>query len=122
MRLVRAIWRFLVGLKDALVLLLLILFFGALYALLAASPNPAISSMKDDGADCAAEGAGGTGTGGVIAAGAVANCDGRTAAGSRMLERSMRLPAAMAWNTASGACGGATAWPSEASRAVLPGI
>lgn len=44
MRLVRAIWRFLVGLKDALALLLLILFFGALYALLAASPNPTIAS------------------------------------------------------------------------------
>lgn len=32
-------WRFLVGVKDALVLLLLLVFFGALYALLSGTPN-----------------------------------------------------------------------------------
>jgi protease IV len=33
-------WRVLVGLKDALALLFLILFFALLYALLSAGPNP----------------------------------------------------------------------------------
>src|SRR3546814_10376395 len=35
MRLLRLIWRILVGVKDALVLLFMLLFFGALYAALA---------------------------------------------------------------------------------------
>lgn len=43
MKLVRAIWRFLVGVKDALVLLAMLLFFGALYAALSMSPNPAVA-------------------------------------------------------------------------------
>ena len=41
MRLVRAIWKLLVGVKDALVLLLLVLFFGGLYAALSSKP-PAV--------------------------------------------------------------------------------
>jgi protease-4 len=44
MRLLRAIWKLLVGLKDALVLLLLLLFFGGLFAALSAVPNPSIPS------------------------------------------------------------------------------
>ena len=40
MRLVRAIWRLLVGVKDALVLLFMLIFFGGLYAALAAGPPP----------------------------------------------------------------------------------
>ena len=40
MRLVRAIWKLLVGVKDALVLLLMLIFFGGLYAALAAGPPP----------------------------------------------------------------------------------
>jgi len=40
MRFVRAIWKLLVGIKDALVLLLLLLFFGALWAGLKAGPKP----------------------------------------------------------------------------------
>jgi len=40
MKFVRAIWKLLVGVKDALVLLLLILFFGALYGALSARPAP----------------------------------------------------------------------------------
>lgn len=39
MKLVRGAWKILVGIKDALVLLLLLLFFGALFAALSASPN-----------------------------------------------------------------------------------
>lgn len=39
MKLVRAVWRLLVGIKDALVLLLLLLFFGALFAALNARPG-----------------------------------------------------------------------------------
>jgi protease IV len=42
MRLVGRAWRLLVGLKDALVLLLLLLFFGLLYAGLSASPTQRI--------------------------------------------------------------------------------
>ena len=38
MRLVRAIWKLLVGVKDALVLLFMLLFFGGIYAALAAGP------------------------------------------------------------------------------------
>jgi protease-4 len=40
MRFVRAVWKLLVGVKDALVLLLLLLFFGALWAGLKAGPKP----------------------------------------------------------------------------------
>ena len=38
MKFVRAIWKLLVGIKDALVLLLLILFFAGLYGALSARP------------------------------------------------------------------------------------
>ena len=41
MRLVRAIWKLLVGIKDALVLLILLLFFGGIYAALSAK-TPAV--------------------------------------------------------------------------------
>ncbi len=41
MRFVKAIWNLLIGVKDALVLLFMLLFFGALYALLTARPAPA---------------------------------------------------------------------------------
>jgi len=44
MRVLRGFWRLLVGIKDMLVLLLLLLFFGLLYAALSAAPNPAIPS------------------------------------------------------------------------------
>ena len=40
MRIVRGIWRVLVGVKDALVLLLLLIFFGLVFAALSMSPNP----------------------------------------------------------------------------------
>src|SRR5689334_8167377 len=40
MRFVRAIWKLLVGIKDALVLLFMLLFFGLLYAALSAKPTP----------------------------------------------------------------------------------
>ena len=40
MRFVRAVWKLLVGIKDALVLLLMLLFFGMLYAGLSAGPKP----------------------------------------------------------------------------------
>jgi protease IV len=40
MKLVRGAWKVLVGIKDALVLLAMLLFFGGLYALLSFSPNP----------------------------------------------------------------------------------
>jgi protease-4 len=43
MKFVRAIWKLLVGIKDALVLLLLLLFFGMLYAALSARP----AAVKD---------------------------------------------------------------------------
>lgn len=42
MRLLSGAWRILVGIKDGLVLLLLLLFFGLLYAALTTSPNPAV--------------------------------------------------------------------------------
>ncbi|QIK79261.1 signal peptide peptidase SppA [Sphingomonas piscis] len=45
MKFVSAIWKLLVGIKDALVLLLLLLFFGALYAVLRSSPEPAGSGV-----------------------------------------------------------------------------
>ena len=40
MRFVRAVWKLLVGIKDALVLLAMLLFFGALWAGLQAGPKP----------------------------------------------------------------------------------
>ena len=40
MKFVRAIWKLLVGIKDALVLILMLLFFGALYGALSARPAP----------------------------------------------------------------------------------
>lgn len=42
MRFLRGIWRFLVGVKDALVLLLLLLFFGSLYAALSMRPTATV--------------------------------------------------------------------------------
>ncbi|MGK6319089.1 signal peptide peptidase SppA [Sphingomonas sp. DT-204] len=42
MKLVRGAWKLLVGIKDALVLILLLLFFGGLFALLSARPSTAI--------------------------------------------------------------------------------
>ncbi|PCD03719.1 signal peptide peptidase SppA [Sphingomonas spermidinifaciens] len=44
MKLVRLAWKLLVGVKDALVLLFMLLFFGTLFALLSARPNPATVS------------------------------------------------------------------------------
>ena len=40
MKFVRAIWKLLVGIKDALVLILMLLFFGSLYGALSARPAP----------------------------------------------------------------------------------
>ena len=40
MKLVKGAWKLLVGIKDGLVLLGMLLFFGGLYALLSSSPNP----------------------------------------------------------------------------------
>jgi protease-4 len=40
MRFVRAVWKLLVGVKDVLVLLAMLLFFGALYAGLNGGPKP----------------------------------------------------------------------------------
>ena len=40
MNFARKVWRLLVGIKDALALLFLLLFFGALFAVLSARPNP----------------------------------------------------------------------------------
>lgn len=45
MKLVRGAWKLLVGIKDALVLLFMLLFFGALFAALSARPNP--GGVKD---------------------------------------------------------------------------
>jgi protease-4 len=47
MKFVRAIWHLLVGIKDALVLLLMLLFFGALYTALSARPAPVGSGVLD---------------------------------------------------------------------------
>ena len=44
MRFLAGFWRLLVGIKDALVLLFMLLFFGALHAVLTYSPNRAVSS------------------------------------------------------------------------------
>jgi protease IV len=40
MAFMKGVWRFLVGIKDGLALLFLLVFFGILYALLSAGPNP----------------------------------------------------------------------------------
>ena len=45
MKFVRAIWKLLVGIKDALVLLFMLLFFGLLYAGLSAKPAPVGSGV-----------------------------------------------------------------------------
>ncbi|WP_174273440.1 signal peptide peptidase SppA [Sphingomonas bacterium] len=55
MRVVRWFWKLLVGIKDALALLFLLLFFGILFAALSARPNPALARsgalvLKLDGA------------------------------------------------------------------------
>ena len=47
MKFVRAIWKLLVGIKDALVLLLLILFFGGLYGVLSAKPAAVREGVLD---------------------------------------------------------------------------
>jgi protease-4 len=47
MKFVRAIWKLLVGIKDALVLILLILFFGTLYGALSARPAPVKEGVLD---------------------------------------------------------------------------
>ena len=44
MKVLRGLWKLLVGVKDALVLFLLLLFFGLLYAGLTARPNPRLAS------------------------------------------------------------------------------
>ena len=43
MRFVKAIWNLLMGVKDALVLLFMLLFFGGLYAILTARPTPTVN-------------------------------------------------------------------------------
>jgi protease IV len=47
MKFVRAIWKLLVGVKDALVLLLMLLFFGMIYAGLSARPAPVRDGVLD---------------------------------------------------------------------------
>jgi protease-4 len=47
MKFVRAIWKLLVGIKDALVLLLLIFFFAGLYGALSARPAPVRDGVLD---------------------------------------------------------------------------
>jgi len=44
MRVLRGFWKLLVGIKDALVLMLLLLFFGLLFVGLSARPNPKLAS------------------------------------------------------------------------------
>jgi protease IV len=44
MRLLRGFWKLLVGIKDGLVLILMLLFFGALFAALSVRPNPSVPS------------------------------------------------------------------------------
>jgi protease-4 len=44
MRLLRGIWKLLVGVKDFLVLIFMLIFFIALYAALSMRPNPAVPS------------------------------------------------------------------------------
>ena len=47
MKFVRAIWKLLVGVKDAMVLLLLTLFFAGLYGVLSAKPAPVKEGVLD---------------------------------------------------------------------------
>ena len=47
MKFVRAIWKLLVGVKDALVLLFMLLFFGMLYAALSVRPEPVGDGVLD---------------------------------------------------------------------------
>jgi protease-4 len=47
MKFVRAIWKLLVGIKDALVLIFLLLFFGLMYAALSAKPAPVGKGVLD---------------------------------------------------------------------------
>jgi protease-4 len=47
MKFVRAIWKLLVGVKDALVLLFMLLFFGMIYAVLSARPEPVKPGVLD---------------------------------------------------------------------------
>jgi protease-4 len=47
MKFVRAIWKLLVGIKDALVLLFMLLFFGMIYVLLSAQPAPVRDGVLD---------------------------------------------------------------------------
>jgi protease-4 len=44
MRLLRGFWKLLVGIKDGLVLLLMLMFFGALFAALSINPSPSVPS------------------------------------------------------------------------------
>jgi protease-4 len=47
MKFVRAIWKLLVGIKDALVLIVMLLFFGLLYSALSARPAPVRNGVLD---------------------------------------------------------------------------
>jgi protease-4 len=47
MKFVRAIWKLLVGIKDALVLIVMLLFFGLLYTALSAKPAPVRDGVLD---------------------------------------------------------------------------
>jgi protease-4 len=47
MKFVRAIWKLLVGIKDALVLIFMLLFFGFLYSALSARPAPVGDGVLD---------------------------------------------------------------------------
>ena len=47
MKFIRAIWKLLVGIKDVLVLLFMLLFFGALYSALSAKPAPVRDGVLD---------------------------------------------------------------------------
>ena len=73
MKFVRAIWKLLVGIKDALVLIFMLLFFGLLYAALSARPAP----VKDGVLDLDLKGSAG-----------------RTAGQGRMVRRRRRQPPA----------------------------
>ncbi|PTQ10933.1 signal peptide peptidase SppA [Sphingomonas oleivorans] len=55
MRVLRGVWKLLVGIKDGLVLVMMLLFFGLLFAALSATPNPSVPAsgallLKFDGA------------------------------------------------------------------------
>ena len=47
MKFVRAIWKLLVGIKDALVLIFMLIFFGAIYSALSARPAPVKNGVLD---------------------------------------------------------------------------